>query len=122
MKRTIGYVALALALFVSARLIMKATQDGPDQRVPGSSSTIEFTVAANDKQGGESAAADALWTVCSTTVDGTVSRRPQALGDAWRATIAPAIGPHGHKRLVGCIEDMTIERVFGHVRSIETTR
>ena len=122
MKRTIGYVALALALFASVQLIMKATKDGLDQRAAHSLSVIEFTVDANDKQGGEPAAADALWTVCSPTVDGAVSPRPQAIGDAWRVTVAPAIGEHGRKRLVGCLEDMTIERVLGHVRSIETTR
>jgi hypothetical protein len=121
MKRMIGYVALALVLFAGVRLIMEATQDGPDQRAAGSSSTIEFTVAANDKQGGEPAAAAALWAVCLTTVDGTVSPRPQAFGDAWRVTVAPAIGPHGQKRLVGCLEDMMIERVLGQVRKVETT-
>jgi hypothetical protein len=119
MKRTFGYVALALALFASVRLIMEATQDGPDPRAPGSSSTIEFTVTANNKHGGESAAAAALWAVCSTTVDGTMSQRPQALGGAWRVTVAPEIGPRGQRRLIGCIEDMTIERVIGRVRNIE---
>lgn len=121
MKRLVGYVALALALFVGVNLMMDATQNRPDAPAAGSSSTIDFTVDTRDFQRGEPAAADALWAVCAATVGGDVSLRPEAVDAAWRVTVTPAIGHHGQKRLVGCIEDVTIDRVVGHVVDIHTT-
>ena len=35
-------------------------------------------------------------------------------------TITPAIGEHGENRLVGCLEDLTIDRVIGDVVAIES--
>jgi hypothetical protein len=39
-------------------------------------------------------------------------------GDGWTATVEPAIGEHGEKRLVGCLEDLTLDRVVGRVLDI----
>ena len=46
---------------------------------------------------------------------------PEPVGDAWRVTIEPAIGEHGENRLVGCLEDVTIDRVVGQVLSLSIT-
>ena len=77
-------------------------------------------MATRDVQRGEPAAAAALWAVCAGTVGGEVSAVPTSDGDAWRVTIAPAIGEHGENRLVGCLEDVTIDRVIGDVVAIES--
>jgi hypothetical protein len=62
--------------------------------------------------------------VCSATVGGDVSGVPAPAGDAiagaYTVSISPAIGENGRKRLVGCLEDATLDRVVGHVRSIVT--
>jgi hypothetical protein len=121
MKRLVAYIALALALFVGVRVMMDATQNRPDAPAAGTSSTIDFTVDTRDFQRGEPAAADALWAVCAATVAGDVSVRPEAVDAGWRVTVTPAIGHHGQKRLVGCLEDVTIDRVVGHVTAIRTT-
>jgi hypothetical protein len=121
MKRLIAYVALAAALFIGVQVMMDATQNRPDNPAPGSSSTIEFSVATRGFQRGEPAAADALWAVCSATISGDVSSRPEPAGDTFRVTVTPAIGHHGEQRLVGCLEDLTIDRVLGHVTEIQTT-
>ena len=70
--------------------------------------------------GASAAAAIALWAVCSSTVGGTCRRRRAASATAWRATVAPAIGEHGENRLVGCLEDVTIDRVLGDVVAIRS--
>ena len=120
MKRVIGLVvgaaASAGALFGMAEL----TQNRPDAVRAGSSTVITFEVATRDVQRGEPAAATALWAVCAGTVGGDVSPVPARAGDAWQVTIAPAIGEHGENRLVGCLEDVTIDRVIGDVVGIES--
>ena len=36
-------------------------------------------------------------------------------GDHFTVTVSPAFGENGEKRLAGCIEDATVDRVVGHV-------
>jgi hypothetical protein len=118
MRRLVAFLAVAVALVVGVKVLMEATQNRPDTPAAGSSSTIEFTVSADNFQRGEAAAADALWAVCASTVDGDVSTRPQPVGPAWRVSISPALGEHGEKRLVGCLEDLTVDRAVGRVQSV----
>jgi hypothetical protein len=62
--------------------------------------------------------------VCSATVGGDVTGVSAGAGttahDGYTVSISPAIGENGRKRLVGCLEDATLDRVMGHVRSITT--
>ena len=37
-------------------------------------------------------------------------------------TITPALGEHGRKRLEGCLEDVTLDRVIGHVTDVRDER
>lgn len=118
MRRFVATLALVGALGTAVVGLMEATQNRPDNRVPGSVTTVDFTVSTNGYRRGDAAAAAALWVVCSATVSGTVSPAPVAHGDGWRVTIEPAIGEHGENRLVGCIEDVTLDRVIGNVTAL----
>jgi hypothetical protein len=119
-RRAVATVALVLALVAGIHEMAELTQNRPDVRVPGSTTTVEFTVSTHDFHRGEPAAATALWAVCSATVGGEVSPVPEAVGDRWLATVSPAIGEHGENRLVGCLEDVTIDRVIGNVTALRT--
>jgi hypothetical protein len=121
----------ALAVLVVAVLgtlgiigLAELTQNRPDPVEPGSATVVNFDVDTRDYQRGEGAAAQALWAVCSATVGGEVSGVSAPAGDAvddgYTVSISPAIGENGRKRLVGCLEDATLDRVMGHVRSIAT--
>jgi hypothetical protein len=121
MKR-IAIVAAVIGAAVAGVLgLASLTQNRPDVAVPGSETTLDFRVSTKDYQRGPSAAATALWAVCSASVDGEVSAMPVAVGDAWRVTVTPAIGEHGQKRLLGCLEDLTLDRVLGEVVSVRRT-
>lgn len=121
MRRSVATVALLGALGGGINLMMEATQNRPDARVPGSVTTVEFEVSTNGYHRGDAGAATALWAVCSATVGGQVSPVSEADGDRWRVTVEPAIGEHGENRLVGCIEDVTLDRVIGDVTSLTST-
>lgn len=122
MRRTVATAALLLALVAGVAVMREATQNRPDIVAAGSVTTIDFDVATSRFQRGEPAAAIALWSVCSSTVPGTVSAVPEAHDDAWRVTVSPSIGEHGENRLLGCLEDVTIDRVLGDVLAIRSDR
>ncbi|HEX4984139.1 MAG TPA: hypothetical protein VFV63_20720 [Ilumatobacteraceae bacterium] len=116
----IAHLALAAAGLVGVVALMEATQNRPDDPPPGSTSTVAFTVSTRDFPGGNSTAANTLAAVCAATVDSVVSA-PAASGDEWLVRITPALGEHGRKRLEGCLEDVTLDRVIGHVTDVHTT-
>ena len=122
MRRVVLTVAVLLAVGVSIVAMREATQNRPDVVEAGTTTVVDFTVDTHRFQRGESAAATTLWAVCSSTVDGTVSPVPTAHGDGWRVTVTPAIGEHGENRLVGCLEDVTIDRVMGNVVDLRVER
>ena len=121
MRKVVATVALLGALGGGVLVMMEATQNRPDVRVPGSVTTVDFTVSTNDYHRGAAGAAAALWAVCSATVGGRVSPMPEPHGEGWRVTVEPAIGEHGENRLVGCIEDVTLDRVIGNVTSLASS-
>jgi hypothetical protein len=114
----VGLAALAGGLLLMA----EATQNRPDRAFPGSVTVIELAVDTRDFAQGERIAVTALWSTCATTVGGRVSAVPEAAGAVWTGTVSPALGEHGQKRLVGCLEDATIDRVIGDVRAVRTVR
>lgn len=120
MRRVLAFVVGLAGLAAGIVALADATQNRPDVVVAGSTTTVEFTVSTRQFQRGEPAAAAALWTVCAATVGGEVSLVPEPLGDGWEVRIEPAIGEHGENRLVGCIEDATLDRVLGDVVRIHS--
>ena len=90
---------LALAALTALGIVGLAelTQNRPDPVVAGSATVVAFDVATRDYRGGDETAAHALW------------------------AITPAIGENGRKRLVGCLEDGTLDRVMGHVSRVSVT-
>ena len=121
MRRALLAAALVLAVGGTVHLLREATQNRPDPVVAGTITTIDFTVDTNGFRRGETAAATTLWAVCASTVGGDVSGAPTRAGqDRWRVTVEPAVGEHGESRLVGCLEDVTIDRVLGHVASLRS--
>jgi hypothetical protein len=104
--------------------LAELTQNRPDPVAAGSATLVTFDVDTRDYQRGDGAAAQALRAVCSATVGGDVSGVPAlpegVVDDDYTVSISPAIGENGRKRLVGCLEDATLDRVMGHVHSITT--
>jgi hypothetical protein len=112
--KALGVVVLAVATGAGIVGLAELTQNRPDPVDAGSSTVVAFDVATRGYRGGEDAAAQALWAVCAATVPGEVTAPSAAAGD-YEVTITPAIGENGRKRLVGCLEDGTLDRVMGHV-------
>jgi hypothetical protein len=96
------------------------TQSRPDHVEPGSTTVVELDVDIRGYKGDELDAARALWAVCAGTVTSTSPQPPVPADDAFTVSLTPAIGTHGRQRLVGCLEDGTLDRVQGSVLSVTT--
>jgi hypothetical protein len=77
------------------------------------------TKVAGDTPGG----ARSLWSVCLLRAHGhrVVGQRETGNQDVIYV-IEPALGEHARRRVVGCLEDGTIERVSGDVSEVRTHR
>jgi hypothetical protein len=122
--KAVAVLAMAVMGTLGAIGLAELTQNRPDPVKAGSATVLTFDVDTRDYQRGDGAAAQALWAVCAATVGGELSGVPTpaegTVDDAYTVSILPAIGENGRKRLVGCLEDATLDRVMGHVRSIST--
>ena len=113
MKALLGLVVAALTV-VGVMALADLTQNRPDPVVDDSTTTIDFDVATRRYDGTELIAAQSLWAVCQATVSGEKSPVTEA-GDHFTVSVSPAFGENGEKRLSGCLEDATVDRVVGHV-------
>jgi hypothetical protein len=116
-------VSLAVAGFVVIGELGDLTQSRPDAVRDGAATELLLSVEEARFGTGEAGAAAALWAVCSAqtrsrpTDDGEL--RP--LGDGrYRLVLTPAVGHHERTKLVGCLEDLTVDRVVGDVESFRT--
>jgi hypothetical protein len=113
-------LALAVATLVGVIGLAELTQNRPDEARAGTSTVVTFDVSTNRYRGGEETAALALWSVCAATVPGETSSLVTMDAGGYSVTVTPAIGEHGRKRLVGCLEDGTLDRVSGHLVAMST--
>lgn len=121
MKALLLRLAVVLAVVAGIDQLADITQSRPDDRVPGTETTLRYTVETRGYRRGEDAAAEALWAVCMATVRGEVTAAPHLAGDAYEVRITPQLGHHTEKRLVGCLEDATLDRVIANVIAVDST-
>ena len=115
--KAVGLAVLAVLTVLGVIALADLTQNRPDEVVDGSSTVVAFDVATRRYDGTEMTAAQSLWAVCQSTVSG--EKGPVAVeDDHFTVTVSPAFGENGRKRLTGCIEDATVDRVMGHVVSL----
>ena len=125
MKRILVLLLLVVGTIAAVDLLADATQSRPDRVRADEVTELVVDVDVDRFNPGEAAAADALWAVCAaqtrsrpTTADG-----PEPLGDGrYRLILTPAVGEHDERKLVGCLEDLTIERVRGDVELFVSRR
>ena len=119
MRRAVFVVAAVAALAAGLDVLADLTQDRPDRISPASRSEIVLDVRHRSADVAALRTAQGLWGACQGTVwqqlteEGVVG-----LGEGrFLLTTAPAVGEHAWRRLQGCLEDMTIDRVLARVVS-----
>ena len=119
MKRTVLLLLAAAALAVGIDALADLTQDRPDRVLPGSRSEVVLDVSSRDRGGSALLSAQGLWGACQGTVrHRLVDPGLVELSDGrFRLQTEPALGEHSWRRLQGCLEDTTLDRVKAHVVS-----
>lgn len=100
-------------------LVADATQSRSSPAAPGAME-ITMEVSVRGRTAGVDATAEALWVACRNVLNRqVVAGTPAAIGDGlYRFRVTPAAGEHARRRLVGCLEDATLDRVTADVVGI----
>lgn len=123
MKRVVFGVALIAVIAISIDELGDRTQSRPDQIDEGAVTEVVVAVREDRFGPGRDAAADALWAVCAAQTRSRVigADSPEPVGEGrYRVLLKPAVGPHDEVKLVGCLEDLTVDRVLADVESLRT--
>jgi len=115
-------VALLVVAVLGVIALADATQNRPDVVQAGSTSRLTFAVENRDGPAGIGEA-QALWAVCHRTARSLDVTGPMAsLGAGrYRLEVTPAVGHNARKRLVGCLEDMTLDGLLGRVTALTSS-
>jgi hypothetical protein len=117
-------VLIGLVLIVGAFVvdwIGDATQTRRDERDTSRATQVVIDVQSRHYKQSLDTAAMALYASCSATVPGRlVQPGIEAVGTGkYRFAVAPSLGEHGKERLLGCLNDLSIDRVKSHVDSVQ---
>ena len=114
----LAVAALALAgATLGVDALGDATQTRPDPYLPGTASAVEFSIANRAGTADPVQLAHNLWGACASQVGHRYRLAGIAGTGAGRveATIEPSIGRNAERRLRGCIEDATSDRLLASV-------
>lgn len=119
--RTLGLVVVAVATVVGLVVLADATKFEGEIDESGVTE-VQFAVDTRGYHHGLDNAATSLWNVCIGTVNWSEVSGPTAVGDGtFHAAVRPSLGEDTRRRLRGCLEDATVDKVRGHTISMDTT-
>lgn len=121
MKRLLLIGAIAVGAWFSIGAIGDATQTREDVRHADRATEVVIHVEGLRYRQSLDVAANALYSTCTATVSGRLVE-PGIVdlgGGDYSFAMTPSLGHHGKERLLGCLRDLTIERVKSSVVSIE---
>lgn len=119
MRRVVVVAVVLAATAAGLDVLADMTQNRPDHIRPGSHSQIVVEVRHRSTGPAQLRTAQGLWGACQGTVSQQLTE-PGVVGvgdGRFLMTVSPAVGEHSWRRLQGCLEDMTVDRVKGHVVS-----
>ena len=117
MKRIVLVLLAVAAVARGVDALADMTQDRPDRVPPGSHSEIVLDLRSHERGGSALRSAQGLWGACQGTVwQQTVDPGPVEISDGrFLVRTEPALGEHSWRRLQGCLEDATLDRVKARV-------
>ncbi|MGH9223830.1 MAG: hypothetical protein ACRD2W_08625 [Acidimicrobiales bacterium] len=120
MRRALGLLILFAVAAAGVDVLGDLTQTRPDRVKAGSRSEIVLQVSERSgRRPARFETAEGLWYACRHVAP-TRLAAPGLVdigGGRFKAVTEPALGEHAWRRLQGCLEDMTIDRVRAEVVS-----
>lgn len=120
MKRKLLLLGLVVATVFGIDWLADLTQNRPDRNVPGSRSEVVLDVTVRHHYDpGTLTTAQGLWGACQhTAFRRLVEPGMVEIGEGrFRVVTEPALGEHAWRRLKGCLEDVTVDRVKADIVS-----
>lgn len=120
MKQLLVVLAVGAGAFFAVGAIGDATQTRPDERRDDLKTEIVVHIEGRNYRQSLDTAAYGLWASCSATVAGDlVDPGIESLGDGdYRFAMSPSLGDHGKERLLGCVRDLSVDRLKSNVVSV----
>jgi hypothetical protein len=122
-KRALLAVVLLLAGAAAVDQLGDSFQSRADHMSPDSRSEITLRVSADDYKGDPAQAADAIVAACRGSVRNRVLDDPGVVEvepGTYRFSVQPGLGKNNRVKLVGCLQDLTIDRIQASVVSVDT--
>ena len=120
MKRRLLLLGLVVAPVFGIDWLADLTQNRPDRNIPGSRSEVVFDVTVRHHfDPGKLPTAQGLWGACQhTAFRRLVPPGMVEVGEGrFRVVTEPALGDNAWRRLKGCLEDVTVDRVKADIVS-----
>jgi hypothetical protein len=119
MKRVLLILVAAAAVSMGVDALADLTQDRPDRMLPGTGTEIVLHVQSRDRGGSALLSAQGLWGACQGTVRHRLAEPGvvEVSDGRFRMVTVPALGEHSWRRLQGCLEDTTLDKVKAEVVS-----
>ena len=121
-RKLLSVTAIGVVGFFGVGALGDATQTRPDDRDDHARTEIVVEVESKGYRQDLTTGAHALWATCSATVDGSLVDPGIVAVDGdegtYRVAIRPSIGRYGKERLLGCLRDLTVERLRATVVSV----
>jgi hypothetical protein len=125
LKKGLAAFALLLGVYLGIDFLGDLTQNRPDTPSLNRSTRLVMTVNTSDSDFySRVVAARGLWNHCRGTVNQSsrVPGRLVAKGGLVTLVLEPAIGENAQKRLVGCLQDATIDHVSADILYTRSVR
>ena len=120
--RILGATIMVVVAVASVFALAGATQSRPDIIQQGTSSELTLQIFG-DSDVTPTSAAVRLWEACSGMVARNEAHSFERSGaSSVTIELEPALGPNGERRLRGCLEDATLDKIQAAVVSVEHER
>jgi len=114
-------VIVVVGLLVGVHLLEEATEYHGGAGA-AAATTVVFTVEGKRFTHGADLAATTLWETCVGTLTWSDASAPVRQDDgSYRAVLRPSLPADTRRRLRGCIEDLTLDRIKGSVTQISNS-
>ncbi len=120
MKRRLLLLGLVVATVAGIDWLADLTQNRPDQVLPGSRSEVVLDVTVRHHfDPGRLTTAQGLWGACQhTAFRRLVGPGMVEIGEGrFHVVTEPALGDNAWRRLKGCLEDITVDRIKADIVS-----
>lgn len=125
MRRFLVAVALVAVAAVAIDGLGDLFQSRTDEVIPGSRSEVVLELRARGYKHSLDDAAQHLVAACAGTMTNQVvasrstERVERMAGGLYRFAVEPSLGRHNRVKLVGCLQDLTVDRLQADVVSVD---